>query len=339
MPAPTTRSRRPSTRKAATAGPSFDDASDWSPGAPLLYAASFYATGGAREGTARIVELLLGLAAIVVVYLLGRRLNCRPAGLIAALRRRRLPALHPLHRSPLQRATGHLHAAGGGPRLPLGRGRKRPSRGWRGVGCPAGAASSFAPLTISDGRFPPRRKTQRPAGHPTPRQDPRAEMAGPWFFVRPDRPDPPGVPPGRDRFRRSGGDPNRSRTWLEAGPCRSRPVRRRAARPDRPLDRSTTRWSSIAPCRSRPAAARRSTSAPSCRPTANTSGSRRGWCERYLHRDLEPGSEALERVDPTPLFDRVAARYPDLPRDRRWARSASRTSPSTSAKTRSATWR
>src|SRR6476659_7952715 len=65
--------------------PGFRDASDWSPGAPLLYAASFYATGGAREGTARIIELLLGLAAIVVAYLLGRRLNCRPAGLIAAL--------------------------------------------------------------------------------------------------------------------------------------------------------------------------------------------------------------------------------------------------------------
>ena len=59
-------------------GPSFDDASDWSPGAPLLYAATFYATAGAREGTARIVELLLGLAAIVVAYLLGRRIACRP---------------------------------------------------------------------------------------------------------------------------------------------------------------------------------------------------------------------------------------------------------------------
>ena len=65
-------------------GPEFEDASDWSPGAPLLYAASFYATGGAREGTARIVELLLGMATIVVVYLLGRRIACRPGGLIAA---------------------------------------------------------------------------------------------------------------------------------------------------------------------------------------------------------------------------------------------------------------
>ena len=65
-------------------GPDFNNASDWSPGAPLLYAASFYATGGAREGTARIVELLLGLGAIVVVYLLGRRVDCRPTGLLAA---------------------------------------------------------------------------------------------------------------------------------------------------------------------------------------------------------------------------------------------------------------
>ncbi len=36
---------------------------------------------------------------------------------------------------------------------------------------------------------------------------------------------------------------------------------------------------------------------------------------RYLDRDLPPDSEALERVDPTPLFNRVAERYPDLPRD------------------------
>jgi hypothetical protein len=36
-----------------------------------------------------------------------------------------------------------------------------------------------------------------------------------------------------------------------------------------------------------------------------------------LDRELEPGSEALDAVDPTPLFDRVAARhgYPELPRD------------------------
>jgi 4-amino-4-deoxy-L-arabinose transferase-like glycosyltransferase len=56
-------------------GPEFRDSSDWSPGAPFLYAAAFYATGGAREGTARIVEALLGVATILVVFALGKRLG------------------------------------------------------------------------------------------------------------------------------------------------------------------------------------------------------------------------------------------------------------------------
>jgi hypothetical protein len=37
--------------------------------------------------------------------------------------------------------------------------------------------------------------------------------------------------------------------------------------------------------------------------------------ERYNHRRLPPNSEALSRVNPVPLFNRVAARYPELPRD------------------------
>jgi hypothetical protein len=49
-------------------GPEFHDSSDWSPGAPFLYAASFYATGGAREGTARIVEAQLGVATILAAF-------------------------------------------------------------------------------------------------------------------------------------------------------------------------------------------------------------------------------------------------------------------------------
>jgi hypothetical protein len=69
-------------------GPEFEDSSDWSPGAPFLYAAAFYATGGDREGTARIVEALLGVASILVVFALGWRLGCRAhrrwAGLFAA---------------------------------------------------------------------------------------------------------------------------------------------------------------------------------------------------------------------------------------------------------------
>ena len=61
-------------------GPEFEDSSDWSPGAPFLYAAAFYATGGAREGTARIVEALLGVATILVVFALGWRLGGRELG-------------------------------------------------------------------------------------------------------------------------------------------------------------------------------------------------------------------------------------------------------------------
>lgn len=66
-------------------GPEFEDSSDWSPGAPFLYAASFYATGGAREGTARIVEALLGVGTILVVFALGWRLGGRAHGRWAGL--------------------------------------------------------------------------------------------------------------------------------------------------------------------------------------------------------------------------------------------------------------
>jgi 4-amino-4-deoxy-L-arabinose transferase-like glycosyltransferase len=65
-------------------GPSFRDASDWSPGAPLLYAGVYYATGGVRDNAARLVLALLGAAAIVVAYLLARRLAGPSAGLLAA---------------------------------------------------------------------------------------------------------------------------------------------------------------------------------------------------------------------------------------------------------------
>ena len=62
----------------------FDDPTDWSPGAPLIYAASYYVTFGARDGVARLDQALLGLAGIFLVYLLGRRLAGPTAGLLAA---------------------------------------------------------------------------------------------------------------------------------------------------------------------------------------------------------------------------------------------------------------
>ncbi|HET7120977.1 MAG TPA: hypothetical protein VFI17_06965 [Solirubrobacterales bacterium] len=84
-------------------GPEFEDSSDWSPGAPFLYAGAYYATGGAREGTARIVEALLGVATILVVFALGWRLGARRGrfvGLFAAF----LVAVYP----PFIHTTGEL---------------------------------------------------------------------------------------------------------------------------------------------------------------------------------------------------------------------------------------
>ena len=85
-------------------GPEFRDSSDWSPGAPFLYAAAFYATGGAREGTARIVEALLGVATILVVFALGWRLGGRELGRWVGLFAASAVAVYP----PFIHTTGEL---------------------------------------------------------------------------------------------------------------------------------------------------------------------------------------------------------------------------------------
>jgi hypothetical protein len=85
-------------------GPEFHDSSDWSPGAPFLYAASFYATAGAREGTARIVEALLGVATILVVFALGWRLGGRELGRWVGLFAAFAVAIYP----PFLHTTGEL---------------------------------------------------------------------------------------------------------------------------------------------------------------------------------------------------------------------------------------
>ena len=85
-------------------GPEFQDSSDWSPGAPFLYAAAFYATGGAREGTARIVEALLGVATILVVFALGWRLGGRELGRWVGLFAAFAVAIYP----PFPHTTGEL---------------------------------------------------------------------------------------------------------------------------------------------------------------------------------------------------------------------------------------
>jgi Dolichyl-phosphate-mannose-protein mannosyltransferase len=249
-------------------GPEFRDASDWSPGAPLLYAASFYATAGAREGTARMVELLLGLAAILVVYLLGRRIACRPAGLIAAFG----VAIYP----PFIHSTGALYSEppaiftlpaavltflwAGDP----GSGRAR----WLVPGLLFGATALIRPEYLLVGAafvvLSAIREAQRRGWRPGLAAG-AIVTAGMLVLVVPwtirnavvlDRVVPISTGGGKALY---------VGTFLPA---------------DGEYDRVKARLA-----------------------------------ERYLHRELPPHSTALERVDPTPLFDRVAAHYPDLPRD------------------------
>ena len=65
---------------------------DWSPGAPLFYAAVYYATGGVHPSAVRLVVALLGALTIVLVFLIGRRL----AGPLAGLAGAALFALYPV---------------------------------------------------------------------------------------------------------------------------------------------------------------------------------------------------------------------------------------------------
>lgn len=82
-------------------GSGFKTPSDWSPGAPLLYAGAYYLTGGVRDGVARGVQALLGTAAILVIYLLTLRLSSRrSAALVAAA----MVAVYP----PFIHSTGAL---------------------------------------------------------------------------------------------------------------------------------------------------------------------------------------------------------------------------------------
>jgi 4-amino-4-deoxy-L-arabinose transferase-like glycosyltransferase len=68
-------------------GPEFhsEASSDWSPGAPWLYAGIFVVTGGSREGSIRILEALMGVGTILVVFFLGWRLGGRWPALLGAL--------------------------------------------------------------------------------------------------------------------------------------------------------------------------------------------------------------------------------------------------------------
>ena len=278
-------------------GPSFEDSSDWSPGAPLLYAASFYATGGAREGTARIVELLLGLATIVVVYLLGRRIACGPAGLLAAFGvaiyppfihsvgalYSEPPALFTLPAGvlaflwasdprPAVSARGSCRGAGGpagGPRSVLDPPAPRhPRVMWLVPGLLFGATAMFRPeyllVGLAFGGLAMIRVWRASGWKP-------GLASAALFVVAMLLPIVPWAIRNQVVLHRTvpistgGGKALYVGTYL-------------------PADGEYQRVKAIL-------------------------------AKRYLHRELDPHSEALDRVDPTPLFNRVAARYPDLPRD------------------------
>lgn len=244
-----------------------EDASDWSPGAPLLYAASFFATGGPREGTARIVELLLGLASIGAVYLLGRRLNCAPAGLIAAFG----VAIYP----PFIHSTGALYSEP-----------------------PAIFTLPAAVLAFLWA-------AERGA---TPRWLVPGLLFGLTALIRPD------YLPVAIAFvllatlyvaRRAGWRPGLAAGGLALAamllPIVPWTIHNQVTL-HRTVPISTGGGKALYVGTFLPA-------------DGEYQRVKARLAERYLGRNLPPHSQALERVDPTPLFSRVAERYPELPRD------------------------
>ncbi len=248
-------------------GPEFEDSSDWSPGAPLLYAASFYATGGAREGTARIVEALMGVAAILVVFVLANRLGGRVAGLLAAF----AVAVYP----PFIHSTGELMSEPPAIlTLPaavlafLWAGEQERLRAWLLPGLLFGLTAMFRPeylfvgiafVALAGIRVGASRGWRPGLGGAGLLLAALLLPIVPWTIRNVDvvgRLVPISTGSGKALY---------VGTFL-------------------PADGEYQRVKAIL-------------------------------VERYQGRRLDPHSEALEEIDPTPLFDRVAERYPNLPRD------------------------
>jgi len=279
-------------------GPEFHDSSDWSPGAPLLYAASFYATGGAREGTARIVEALLGVAAIFAVFLLGHRLGetggprAGPrlgsvVGLLAAF----AVAVYP----PFIHSTGELMSEPPAiltlPAAVLAflwasdPGRSRWT--WFLPGFLFGLTAMFRPEYLFVGAAFVVLAAIRAATRPP-------------FVASRDIADKRRTE-GRERGWKSGlaaGAALFAALLLPIVPWTIRNVDVL----DRVVPISTGSGKALYVGTFLPA-------------DGEYQRVKALLVKRYEHRDLAPDSAALDAVDPTPLFNRVAARYPDLPRD------------------------
>jgi len=270
-------------------GPGFRDPSDWSPGAPLLYAAAYFLTGGAREGTARAVEALCGLAAILVAFALGRRL---------------------------------ARAVGGDPEPePSGDpGRRPPSRA-DAVGLLAAlGVAVYPPFLHSTGVL----MSEPPAVLTLPAAVLAflwaAERRRPWAWLAPGllfgitamlRPEYllvgaafvalAGLRAGAARGPRAGLAAAAVLAVATALPILPWTVRN-AIVLDRLVPISTGGGKALYVGTFLPG-------------DGEYQRVKARLAKRYLGRDLEPGSPELDAVDPRPLFDRVAARHPELPRD------------------------
>ncbi len=247
--------------------PAFENTSDWSPGAPLLYASAFYATGGVREGTVRILNTILGCLGIVVVFALGLRLGSRATGLLAA----GAVAVYP----PFIHSTGAiLSEPPAFLTLPaavlafLWADERRSPAAWLLPGFLFGLTALIRPEYLAVGvAF--------------------ALLA----LIR--------------EWRRGGWGSGALVTALLLlaflVPVLPWTVRNYVVL-DRFVPLSTGGGKALYVGSFLPA-------------DGDYQRVKAILVKRYLGRDLEPGSPALDRVDPVPLFNRVAARYPDLPRD------------------------
>lgn len=252
-------------------GPEFRDPSDWSPGAPLLYAAAYFLTGGAREGTARIVEALCGVAAIFVVFALGRRLappRTRDAvGLTAAL----AVAVYP----PFLHSTGELMSEPPAIlTLPaavlafLWAAERQRLWAWAVPGLLFGLTAMLRPEYL---------------------------LVGAAFVAL------AALRAGLERGLRPGLGAAALAALALALPILPWTVRN-AIVLDRTVPISTGGGKALYVGTFLPG-------------DGEYRRVKALLVKRYLGRDLEPGSAALDAVDPRPLFDRVAARHPGLPRD------------------------
>ena len=281
-------------------GPEFDDSSDWSPGAPFLYAASFYATGGAREGTARIVEALLGVATILVVFALGWRLGGRDRGRWVGLFAAFAVAVYP----PFIHTTGELMS-------------EPPAM----LTLPAAILAFLWASDRSADEGAPGRRGHLGSVWPwlvpgllfglTAMFRPEYLLVGLAFVVL------AAIRAGLGGFSGAGREPGRARRprvdWrsgLAAAtvmlvalvlPIVPWTVRNVVVL-DRAVPISTGGGKALYVGTYLPA-------------DGEYQRVKALLAERYLGRDLEPGSPALDAVSPTELFDEVAEEHPDLPRD------------------------